>query len=105
MHVFLAGFNRHGRCNWQPAPSRNLDSFAFCPRPQLTEISVTQARTLLLRLKRVRGSPLIFVADGRDVSHLPSWVNSPKQITDGHLSGFADANGAVLATLDENIPS
>jgi len=68
-------------------------------------ISVTQARTLLLRLKRVRGSPLIFVADGRDVSHLPSWVNSPKQITDGHLSGFADANGAVLATLDENIPS
>ncbi len=67
-------------------------------------VSVAQARTLLLRLKRVRGSPLIFIADGHDVSHLPSWVNSPKQVTDGHLSGLADANSTVLATLDENIP-
>ena len=36
--------------------------------------------------------------------HLPGWVRAPKQITDGHLSKLASANGAVLATFDENIP-
>src|ERR1700716_3329261 len=66
--------------------------------------TVTQARTLLLRLKEVRTSRLTFISDEHDVSHLPGWVRAPKQITDGHLSKLATANGAVLATLDENIP-
>jgi predicted nucleic acid-binding protein len=66
--------------------------------------TVIQARTLLLRLKEARTSPLTFILDEHDVSHLPSWVKAPKQITDGHLSKLATANGAVLATLDENIP-
>ncbi|MFZ0732126.1 MAG: hypothetical protein WAM79_07365 [Candidatus Sulfotelmatobacter sp.] len=66
--------------------------------------TVTQARTLLLRLKEARTSPLAFIADEHDVSHLPSWVRAPKQITDGHLSKLAIANSAVLATLDESIP-
>jgi hypothetical protein len=66
--------------------------------------TVTQARTLLLRLKEVRISPLQFILDEHDVSHLPAWVRTPKQITDGHLSKLATANAAVLATLDENIP-
>jgi uncharacterized protein len=66
--------------------------------------TVTQARTLLLRLKDVRTSLLTFIRDEHDVSHLPSWVRAPKQITDGHLSKLATANGAVLATLDESIP-
>jgi predicted nucleic acid-binding protein len=66
--------------------------------------TVAQARTLLLRLKEARNSRLTFVPDGHDVSHLPNWVRTPKQITDGHLSKLASANGAVLATLDENIP-
>lgn len=65
--------------------------------------TVAQARTLLLRLKRVRGSPLTFISDAHDVAHLPDWVKAPKQITDGHLSQLASANGAMLATLDENI--
>jgi len=65
--------------------------------------TVTQARTLLLRLKDVRTSLLTFIRDEHDVSHLPSWVRSPKQITDGHLSKLAIANGAVLASLDEGI--
>src|ERR1700723_2813726 len=38
------------------------------------------------------------------VTGLPGWVRAPKQITDGHLSKLATAKGAVLATLDENIP-
>jgi predicted nucleic acid-binding protein len=66
--------------------------------------TVAQARTLLLRLKEARLSRLTFLPDEHDVSHLPSWVRAPKQITDGHLSKLASAKGAVLATLDENIP-
>ena len=66
--------------------------------------TVAQARTLLLRLKEVRTSPLTFIPDGHDVSHLPTWVKMPKQITDGHLTKLAGTNGAILATLDENIP-
>lgn len=63
--------------------------------------TVTQARSLLLRLKEA--GPLTFVPDGHDVSHLPGWVKAPKQVTDGHLSDLAKANGALFATLDENI--
>jgi predicted nucleic acid-binding protein len=66
--------------------------------------SVAQARALLLRLRQARNSRFTFIADGHDVSHLPSWVRAPKQITDGHLSKLASANGAILATLDESIP-
>ncbi len=66
--------------------------------------TVTQARALLLRLKDARTSALTFIPDEHDVAHLPAWVRAPKQITDGHLSKLATANGAVLATLDESIP-
>jgi len=66
--------------------------------------TVTQSRTLLLRLKEARTFPLAFIPDDHDVSHLPTWVRAPKQITDGHLSKLATANSAVLATLDERIP-
>lgn len=66
--------------------------------------TVAQARTLLLRLKQARISRLAFIPDEHDVSHLPGWVRAGRQITDGHLSKLAKANGAVLATLDENIP-
>ena len=66
--------------------------------------TVAQVLTLLLRLKKARTSRLTFIPDQHDVSHLPGWVRAPKQITDGHLGKLASANGAVLATLDENIP-
>ena len=66
--------------------------------------TVSQARTLLLRLKKARIFPLIFIPDQHDISLLPAWVRAPKQVTDGHLSQLAAENGAILATLDENIP-
>ena len=66
--------------------------------------TVAQARTLLLRLKEARVSRLVFIPDAHDVSHLPDWVKTPKQITDGHLGKLAHANSAILATLDESIP-
>lgn len=66
--------------------------------------TVTQARTLLLRLKEENTSRLVFITDDRDVSDLPTWVRSPKQIADGHLINLAKAKGGNLATLDERIP-
>ena len=66
--------------------------------------TVSQARSLLLRLKQAPACPLAFIPDEHDVSYLPGWVKAPKQVSDGHLSHLAKANGALLATLDENIP-
>ncbi len=66
--------------------------------------TVTQARLLLVRLKKVAGSRLTFFPDEHDISYLPAWVKTAKQITDGHLSKLANANGGVLATLDGKIP-
>jgi uncharacterized protein len=67
-------------------------------------LSVIEARTWLLRLKKNEVYPFTFLSDDHDILQLPRWVKSPKQITDGHLVELARANGAVLATLDEKIP-
>lgn len=66
--------------------------------------SVTQARELLLKVKDSAGMRWIFIPDDRDISHLPKWVRTPKQTTDGHLAELAGMNEAVLATLDRRIP-
>lgn len=68
-------------------------------------LSVAQARDLLLRLKASKSPSWTFVSDSHDISHLPGWAKSPKQVTDGHLGELAKANDAVLATLDRRIPS
>jgi len=66
--------------------------------------TVAQARTLLLRLKRTK--KLRSHLHSRPSRYLGSsrLVRTPRQITRGHLSKLASANGAILATLDENIP-
>jgi hypothetical protein len=104
----------HGRvAAW--VRSRNSPNLASC---SITELgfarvlaqapaygfTVAQARTLLLRLKQRRDSALTFIPDDHDISDLPTWVRAPRQITDGHLGNLASAHGALLATLDENIP-
>jgi predicted nucleic acid-binding protein len=66
--------------------------------------TISEARALLLRLKKAKTLPLAFIPDDHDISHLPAWVKTPKQTADGHLLQLAAANGAVLATLDERIP-
>ena len=68
------------------------------------EFTVAQSRSLLLGLKKTRISSFTFLADVHDVSYLPAWVETPKQITDGHLIKLASANSAVLATLDASTP-
>lgn len=74
--------------------------------PQVPNYNVTleQAKSHLALLKASKEYDFKFLADGNDVSKLPSWVESSKQTTDGHLAELAKAYGATLATLDENIP-
>ena len=67
-------------------------------------LTVAEARVLLLRLKALPALRFTLLQDGNDVSCLPSWVKTAKQITDGHLAELAKANGIVLATLDRKIP-
>ena len=66
--------------------------------------TVTHARTLLLRLKTGKSLKFTFIADDHDVWHIPAWVKTAKQTTDGHLVQLAKAKGAMLATLDGKIP-
>ena len=66
--------------------------------------SVAQARELLLKVKNNQGMRWTFIPDDRDISHLPRWVRTPKQTTDGHLAELSRANQAVLATLDRRVP-
>ena len=67
--------------------------------------TVALARSLLLRLKAARTLSFRFLPDTQEISQLPAWVKTPKQITDGHLLQLAKSNGAVFATLDRRIPS
>jgi hypothetical protein len=66
--------------------------------------TVGQACHLLQHLRAARMVSFSFIPDGQDISHLPSWVKTAKQTTDGHLAQLAEAHGVVLATLDKGIP-
>jgi hypothetical protein len=55
-------------------------------------------------MKPARPSQSVFLSDDQDISRLPAWVKTAKQITDGHLSQLARSSGGVLATLDKRIP-
>ena len=114
-HPRVASWVQSHRSHSQRSQSHRSPSLASCSITELGFVrvlaqapaygfTVAQARTLLLRLKQARVSRLAFIPDAQDVSHLPDWVKTPKQITDGHLGKLARANGAVLATLDESIP-
>ena len=67
-------------------------------------LTISQARNLLLRLKAADRLQFTFIEDAHDISQLPAWVKTPKQLTDGHLAQLARANRAMLATLDGRIP-
>lgn len=66
--------------------------------------TIAHARDLLLRLKTGKTLKFTFIPDDHDVSHIPAWVKTAKQTTDGHLAQLAKAKGAILATLDGRIP-
>ena len=66
-------------------------------------VTVSQARALLMQLKRSKQQRFEFIIDDHDADRLPNWVKSPRQTTDGHLVELARAHGAVLATFDRRI--
>jgi uncharacterized protein len=107
----------HGRvAAWVNAlASRGVPELATCSITELGFVRVLaqapqygftigHARSLLLRLKAGKTLRFAFIADDHDVSHLPGWVKTAKQTTDGHLLQLAAGNGAVLATIDGKIP-
>jgi uncharacterized protein len=67
-------------------------------------LNVSQARDLLLRLKKTIVLKFVFIPDDHDILRLPAWVKTGKQTTDGHLWQLARTNGAIFATLDKRIP-
>ena len=67
-------------------------------------LSLEESKESLLRLKSSSRIGFVFVPDDVGAARLPGWVKTSKQVTDGHLVHLARANGAVLATLDRNIP-
>jgi predicted nucleic acid-binding protein len=68
------------------------------------DLEIAQARALLLRLKMAKLVNFAFISDDHDASHIPLWVKSAKQITDGHLVQLAKSKAAILASLDRGIP-
>jgi predicted nucleic acid-binding protein len=102
-HRIAAWIRSHNSPNLASCSITELGFVRVLAQAPAYGFTVAQARALLLCLKEARTSPLIFIPDDHDVSHLPGWVRAPKQITDGHLGKLANANGAVLATVDENI--
>ena len=107
----------HGRtANWiRKLTQKGVPELATCSITELGFVrvlvqasqygfSVAHARNLLLQLKAGNQPKFAFIPDNHDVSHLPAWVKSARQTTDGHLAQLAKANGAVLATLDTGIP-
>jgi uncharacterized protein len=112
------GFKEHESfeqvVSWVQSLRPGEDEFATCAMTELGFVrvltfpqcgfSVDESKTSLLRLKSSGQIGFVFVADNQDASRLPGWVKMPKQVTDGHLVQLARVNGAVLATLDRNIP-
>jgi uncharacterized protein len=102
--------------NWvQRLATKGVPELAICSITELGFVrvlgqaqqygsSVAQACELLLELKNSSGMRCTFISDDRDISHLPKWVRTPRQTTDGHLAELAKANEAVLTTLDRRIP-
>ena len=62
----------------------------------LYNVDLLSARTLLIKLKGSETLRFTFVSDDQDVSLLPSWVTTSKQITDGHLMQLAESKGAIF---------
>lgn len=106
-HVFHdrvgAWIKRLGPASLATCPITELGFVRVLAQAAAYGLNVSQARGLLRRLKEA-GGQFAFIPDGHGASDLPGWVKTPKQITGGHLSRLAHANGAQLATLDENIP-
>lgn len=112
------GFREHEfferMASWLRSLDGGEDGFATCATTEIGFLrvlalpqyggSIEESKAALQRLKSSSRIAFVFLADDQDASRLPGWVKTPKQVTDGHLAQLARAHGAVLATLDRNIP-
>jgi hypothetical protein len=103
MTAWLHGYMRSSFRRWPPARFTELGFIRVLAQASAYGLSLAEARTLMLRLKKSRVLRFTFIPDDQDVSYLPEWVTTAKQTTDGHLTQLARRNDAVLATLDGGI--
>jgi len=103
-HDQLASWDRMRQPRLATCSITELGFVRILTQTPIYDLTITQARGLLVRFKETVAPRLTFINDNHDISHLPGWVRAPKQITDGHLARLANENGTVLATLDKRIP-
>ncbi len=99
-----AWVNAQPDCTFLTCSITELGFVRIIAQAQAYGFTITQARSVLLGLKKNTAFRFEFLPDGNDVSLLPNWVTVSRQTTDGHLVELAKSHGAILATLDEDIP-
>jgi predicted nucleic acid-binding protein len=67
---------------------------------QQSGLTFSEAYNSLMLLKFKGPHRFRFLPDNHDISRLPWWVKTGKQLTDGHLCALAESSGSVFATLD-----
>ena len=102
--TWVGGLRSNGIVELLTCSITELGFVRILAQTQAYGFTAPTARALLLRMKAQDAALFGFIPDNHDISHIPAWVKNPKQITDGHLAQLAEANGAVLATLDRGIP-
>jgi hypothetical protein len=90
--------------NWQLVRSRNLASSGSSHRHRTMDSPLPTHGRSYSALKTGNSLKFTFISDDHDVSHIPAWVKTARQTTDGHLVQLAKAKSAILSTLDESIP-
>jgi len=97
--------------SWFAAQTANT-SFASCSITELGFLRVslqTKLQPNLAQAKIALSGLLSFprftrLADDLSGEHLPAYVRTANEITDGHLLALAHRHKALLATLDQGIP-
>lgn len=68
------------------------------------EITPQEATHVLQGMLHVLGKQHHFLPDDLQVDHWPKWCLTATRTTDAHLFSLAEKHGALLATLDQDIP-
>jgi len=101
---WVAGLTSNGRPDLATCSITELGFVRVLAQAPQYGFTVRQACGLLQQLKVAGVVNFSFIPDGLVISHLPIWVKSAKQTTDGHLAQLASANAPILPTLASGIP-
>jgi predicted nucleic acid-binding protein len=103
IETWIAEFPKQSRPTFATCSITEIGFVRIVSQVSAYSFTLEDARNELLQLKQTKLLNFSFIPDGNDISNLPGWVKSHKQVTDGHLAQLAKSNEALLATLDENI--